>query len=271
MKMAKRVGVWLIALAMMCSMAGCAKKPELTPEEVYEAACEKLNQWNYLDGIDMEMTMDVAVAAEGETREMGLTAALRVEHPDSEAMKMDLSMRMDEAMQMDMSMHTGVPEINPDQQAYYMDGYYLTDETGEKVKYPMPLEEAMLKIPMLQDLALDDLSEITMTEEDSLRILTYSVDAKRLMTEEMRDYLFNIPLVVNSRGLTFQEFHGVMKVNEEGYPVDITMEIVYTTWAGAKWDCNATVTVIYNDPGQPVTVEIPDTSEYIEVDPETMS
>ena len=60
-------------------------------------------------------------------------------------------------------------------------------------------------------------------------------------------------------------------VNEEGYPVDITMEIVYTTWAGAKWDCNATATMVYNDPGQPVTVEIPDASEYIEVDPETMS
>ena len=210
---------------------------------------------------------------------MGLDAALRVEQPNSQAMKMDMSMRMDEAMRMDMSMHMneamrtdmsihmGVPEIKPEQQAYYMDGYYLTDEMGQKVKYPMSLEEAMLKIPMLQDLALDDLSEITMTEEDGWRILTYSVDAKRLMSEEMKDYLSNIPLVVNSRGLIYKAFQSVMKVNEEGYPVDITMEIVYTTWAGAKWDCNATATMVYNAPGQPVTVELPDASEYIEVDP----
>lgn len=271
MKMVKRVGMWLIVLALMCSMAGCTKKPELTPEEVYATACEKLYQLNHLDGIDMEISMDVVVTAEGETREMSLDAALRVEHPNSEAMKMDMSMRMNEAMKTDMSMHMGVPEIKPNQQAYYMDGYYLTDERGEKVKYPMSLEDAMLKIPMMQDLALDDLSDLTMTKEDGLRILTYSVDAKRLMSEEMRDYLLNIPLVVNSRGLTYKEFQGVMKVNEEGYPVDITMKIVYTTWAGAKWDCNATATMVYHDPGQPVTVEIPDASEYIEVDPETMS
>ena len=221
MKMVKRVGMWLIVLALMCSMAGCTKKTELTPEEVYATACENLYQLNYLDGIDMEISMDVVVTAEGETREMGLDAVLRVEHPNSEAMKMDMSMHMNEAMTMDMSIHMGVPEIKPDQQAYYMDGYYLTNERGEKVKYPMSLEDAML----------------------------------------------NIPLVVNSRGLTFQEFHGVMKVNEEGYPVDITMEIVYSTWAGAKWDCNAIATMVYNAPGQPVTVELPDASEYIEVDP----
>lgn len=254
--MAKRVSMWLIALAMMCcSMAGCVKKPELTPEEVYEAACEKLN---HLDGIDMDLAMDVVITAEGETREMGLDVDLQMEHPYGEDMKMAMSMNMD------------LSEMGPNLQDYYVDGYYLTDMNGRKVKYPMSLEDAMGYSAMVQELPPDALSDITMTEENGWKILTFSVDAKSLMGEDMKEYLSNVPLVINSKGMTYQAFQGVMKVNEEGYPVDITMEIVYTTWAGAKWDCNAAVTVIYNDPGQPVIVEIPDTSEYIEVDPETM-
>lgn len=249
--------MWLTVVLTVCSLMGCSKEPELTPKDMYAAAYEKLN---HLDGIDMEMRMDVVVTAESETLEMGLDVDLLMEHPYSEEMKMDMSMTMD------------LPEMGPDLQAYYMDGYYLTDENGQKVKYPMSLEDAMGYSAMVQELPQDALSEITMTEENGLRILTFSVDAKKLMGEDMKEYLSNIPLVVNSRGLTYKAFHGVMKVNEEGYPVDITMQIAYATWTkDGMWDCNATIAVVYNDPGLPVTVVIPDVSEYMEVDPETIS
>lgn len=256
MKTEKQVSTWLIVLAIVCSLMGCAKKPELTPKEVYAAAYEKLN---HLDGIHMDLAMDVVITAEGETKEMGLDVALLMEHPYREDMKMAMSMTMD------------LPEMGPDLQDYYVDGYYLTDMEDQKVKYPMSLEDAMDYSAMVQELPLDALSDITMTEENGWKILTFSVDAKELMGEEMKDYLSNVPLVINSKGMTYQAFHGVMKVNEEGYPVDITMQIQYVIWAGSVWECDATVTAVYNDPGKPVMVEIPNVSEYMEVDPETMS
>lgn len=265
MKKARRIGSWLLVIVMLCGMMGCAKDSEPTPEEVYVAAYEKINA---LTGIDAEMTMGIAMTAEGETMEAGVEASLLMEEPNSEKMKMDMEM----TMTMDML------GVAMDIHAYYVDGYYLMETMGQKIKYPMDLEEAMGQSAMMQEVALDALSEITMTEEDGMRILTFSVDAKKLMEDEMEDYLHNIPLVVNSAGLTYKEFQGVMKVNEEGYPVEITMQIGYTTWVknvtwadGAKIDCDANIVMVYKDLGQPVTVEIPDASEYIEMDPETMS
>ena len=42
MKMKKRVSMWLIVLLMVCSLMGCSKEKELTPEDVYVAAYEKI-------------------------------------------------------------------------------------------------------------------------------------------------------------------------------------------------------------------------------------
>ena len=263
MKKARRIGGWLLLIVMLCGLMGCAKEPEPTPEEVYAAAYEKINS---LTGIDADLTIEIAMTAEGENIEAEVEASLLMEEPNSENMKMDMGMTMD-MLGIAMDIHT-----------YYADGYYLMDMMGQKIKYPMDLEEAMGSSAVMREVALDVLSEITMTEEDGMRILTFSVDAKKLMDEEMEDYLNNIPLVVNSAGLTYQQFQGVMKVNEEGYPVEIALQIAYSTWVkddtwadGAKIDCDANVVMVYNDPGKPVTVELPDASEYIEVDPETMS
>ena len=256
MKRVKSIAMWLVVLMMVCSLMGCAKEPEPTPQEIYAAAYEKINS---LSGMDAEMTMDIAMTAEGETMDLGMDVDLLMEKPNSEDMKMSMGMKME------------MLGIGIDVQAYYSDGYYLMDMMGQKIKYQMPMEDAMDQSAMMQEVAVEALSEITMTEEDGLRILTFSVDPEKLMGDFMEGYMADMGLGNTSENLEYKTFQGVMKVNEEGYPVDITMELAYTTKTeGILMDCEATITVIYNDPGQPVTVEIPDMSEYIEVDPEDM-
>ena len=257
MKTKKRVSMWLIVLLMVCSLMGCSKEKELTPEDVYVAAYEKIYS---VPGIDVEMDMDMSMAAEGETMEMGLKADLLMENPNSEEMKMDMKMTMN------------MLGIGIDVQAYYVDGYYLMDMMGQKIKYLMPMDEAMGQAAMMQEVAVEALSEITMTEEDGLRILNYSVDMAKLAEGFMDEYLNNMGMAEMQEGLEYKSMQGVMKVNEEGYPVEIMMKLEMTMeMEGVQVDCAADMTAVYNNPGQPVTVEIPDASEYIEVDAESMN
>ncbi len=257
MKMAKRVGMWLMVFVMVCSLLGCSKEKELTAEEVYALAYEKINS---MPGMDAKMDMDMSMTAEGETMEVGLEADLLMENLNSEDMKMDMKMTMN------------MLGIGIDVQAYYVDGYYLMDMMGQKIKYPMPMDEAMGQAAMMQEVAVEALSEITMTEEEGLRVLTYSVDMVKLTEGFMDDYLNSMGMAEMQDGLEYKSMQGVMKVNEEGYPVEITMELEMTMeMEGVQVDCTADMVAVYNNPGQPVTVEIPDASAYIEVDPETMS
>ena len=255
MKKMKRILMWLLVVTMMYSMIGCAKEP--TPEEVYIAAFEKVNA---LTDLDTEMDMTLVMAVQGETMEMGVEAALLMENPQSEGMKLAMDMKMD------------MLGNSIDLTSYYADGYYLMELLGQKIKYKMPMEEAMDQAVMMQEVAIDLLSEITMTEENGVRILQYTVDTSKMMGEYMEDYMATLGMTGLEENVTYENIVGTMKVNEEGYPTEVTMEMAFTTETeGVLIDCDVMMEMVYNDPGHPVTVEIPDVSEYIEVDPEIMS
>jgi len=257
MKRMKQILVWLLAMVMVCSMIGCAKEPEPTPEEVYVAAFEKANA---LTGLDTEMDLNMVMAVQGESMEMGVEAAVLMENPQNENMKLAMDMKMD--------MLGSSIELS----SYYADGYYLMELLGQKIKYKMLLEEAMEQAVMMQEVAVDLLSEITMTEENGVRILQYTVDTEKMMGEYMEDYMATLGMTGLEENVTYKSIVGTMKVNEEGYPTDVAMEMAFTTEAeGVLVDCDVVMEMRYNDPGQPVTVEIPDTSDYMEVDPESMS
>ncbi len=257
MKRARRVSVWLIVMAMVCSLMGCAKEPELTPEEVYMAAYEKLNA---LTSMDAEVNMDASMTAEGETVEMGMDMGMLMENRGSEDMKIAMEMNMD------------MLGISINIQAYYTEGYYLMEMLGQKIKYAMSLEDALDQAVMMQEVEKEALSEITMTEEEGIRTLKFTLDPNKIADGYMDEYFDTMGISdVEGDGIAYENMTGTMTVNEEGYPMSICMNIACVIEVdGVAMEGEAVVEVRYNNPGQPVTVEIPDASEYIEVDPEAM-
>ncbi len=262
MKNVKKAMSWLIVLVMVCSLVGCGKETKKpTAEEVYKAAYEKVNQMNDMDAT---MDMDIIMTAEGESIEMGVESDILMEDINKETMRMNIGMAMD------------MLGMTIDIQAYYVDGYYLMELMGQKMKYVMSLEDAMGQTSTVQEVNLEAMSEITMVEEEENRVISYKVDGTKLKEGYMESILSNMEGMGMSseeamEAITFQEISGTMTVNGEGYATEISMDMSFTMeMEGTVIDCQAIVEMEYHNPGQDVTVEIPDPSDYIEVDPNTM-
>lgn len=260
MKCVRRVSAWLLVLVLVCGLMGCAKEP--TAEEVYAGAFEKMNA---LNSMDMEMDMKISMSAEGETIDMEMAADCVMENINTEDMRMDMMMEM------------GLMGVTIEMQTYYVDGYYLMEMYGQKLKYAMALEDAMGQTAMVQEVALDAMSEMTMVEEGDNRVITFTVDGEKLKEGYMDNYLSTMEGMgltgdSGTESLEYKAMSGTMTVNKEGYPTNAAMTMAFAMEVeGTVVQCEAVVDVVYHNPGQEVSVEIPDASEYMEVDPESMN
>lgn len=255
MKNRVRVAGLMLAAVLAIGMTGCAKKQ--TAEEVYKSAMEKTNA---LTAIDMTMEGTIGMAAEGETMDVTLEMDAKMQNLNQEDMRMD------------MAMNVGMAGISMDIHAYYADGYYLMEMMGQKLKYPMTLEEAMNQAAVMNEMAVDTLSELTMTEENGVKKLSYSVDIAKLSettsSEEYLAVLEGLGLGGADESIQYQSMDGTVTVNKEGYVSETTVHMVYTTdIEGTEVSNDVQLNIIYNNPGQAVEVEIPDASEYTEIDP----
>ena len=266
MRKARRISVWMIVVVMLVGLVGCAKEP--TAEEVYAAAFEKMNALTSMDAeMDMDIAMKMAAPMDGEveTIHVEMAADFVMEHINTEDMRMDMKMKM------------GLMGVDIEMQTYYADGYYLMEMYGQKLKYPMDLKEAMSQTAMVQEVALDAMSEMTMIEEGDNRVITFTVDGTKLKEGYMDDYLstmegMGLADASATDSLNYEAMSGTMTVNKEGYPTAATMNMTFTMKVeGTEIAYEAAVEIVYNNPGQDVSVEIPDTSEYMEVDPESLS
>jgi len=101
---------------------------ELSALDLYNKANAALRN---IDSVEMEMDMDMTIEADGETINMQIVSNIR------QVMRSETDIDM--AMDMKMSM-LGM-DINT--KMFFRDGLLYTEMMGQKIKAPMPIEEAM--------------------------------------------------------------------------------------------------------------------------------
>ena len=250
----KRLMTALLAAVMTVTMAGTALAAE-DPAALLERVTQKANE---LDSMDCDL---------------GVHAVMVMQDPE---MDLDLSLNLDMMMNMKMDqIKSGNLRYKADMAmeflgqteyatVFYKDGYYYMDSNGEKIKYPMDLNSMIASVEQTTaaaDLAPSLMKSLSVREEGENRVLSYVADPAK-MNAYVQDALK--PLLGSMDvGMIIREVKGEYIINKDDYYTSMNMYMVMDMSSYGE-----TLRIImllegnFNNPGQPVNLELPSTDGY---------
>ena len=250
----KRLMTALLAAVMTVTMAGTALAAE-DPAALLERVSQKANE---LDSMDCDL---------------GVHAVMVMQDPE---MDLDLSLNLDMMMNMKMDqIKSGNLRYKADMAmeflgqteyatVFYKDGYYYMDSNGEKIKYPMDLNSMIASVEQTTaaaDLAPSLMKSLSVREEGENRVLSYVADPAK-MNAYVQDALK--PLLGSMDvGMIIREVKGEYVINKDDYYTSMNMYMVMDMSSYGE-----TLRIImllegnFNNPGQPVNLELPSTDGY---------
>lgn len=250
----KRLMTALLAAVMTVTMAGTALAAE-DPAALLERVTQKANE---LDSMDCDL---------------GVHAVMVMQDPE---MDLDLSLNLDMMMNMKMDqIKSGNLRYKADMAmeflgqteyatVFYKDGYYYMDSNGEKIKYPMDLNSMIASVEQTTaaaDLAPSLMKSLSVREEGENRVLSYVADPAK-MNAYVQDALK--PLLGSMDvGMIIREVKGEYVINIDDYYTSMNMYMVMDMSSYGE-----TLRIImllegnFNNPGQPVNLELPSTDGY---------
>ena len=250
----KRLMTALLAAVMTVTMAGTALAAE-DPAALLERVTQKANE---LDSMDCDL---------------GVHAVMVMQDPE---MDLDLSLNLDMMMNMKMDqIKSGNLRYKADMAmeflgqteyatVFYKDGYYYMDSNGEKIKYPIDLNSMIASVEQTTaaaDLAPSLMKSLSVREEGENRVLSYVADPAK-MNAYVQDALK--PLLGSMDvGMIIREVKGEYVINKDDYYTSMNMYMVMDMSSYGE-----TLRIImllegnFNNPGQPVNLELPSTDGY---------
>ena len=250
----KRLMTAQLAAVMTVTMAGTALAAK-DPAALLERVTQKANE---LDSMDCDL---------------GVHAVMVMQDPE---MDLDLSLNLDMMMNMKMDqIKSGNLRYKADMAmeflgqteyatVFYKDGYYYMDSNGEKIKYPMDLNSMIASVEQTTaaaDLAPSLMKSLSVREEGENRVLSYVADPAK-MNAYVQDALK--PLLGSMDvGMIIREVKGEYVINKDDYYTSMNMYMVMDMSSYGE-----TLRIImllegnFNNPGQPVNLELPSTDGY---------
>lgn len=250
----KRLMTALLAAVMTVTMAGTALAAE-DPAALLERVTQKANE---LDSMDCDL---------------GVHAVMVMQDPE---MDLDLSLNLDMMMNMKMDqIKSGNLRYKADMAmeflgqteyatVFYKDGYYYMDSNGEKIKYPMDLNSMIASVEQTTaaaDLAPSLMKSLSVREEGENRVLSYVADPAKMnayVQDALKPLLGSIDV-----GMIIREVKGEYVINKDDYYTSMNMYMVMDMSSYGE-----TLRIImllegnFNNPGQPVNLELPSTDGY---------
>lgn len=250
----KRLMTALLAAVMTVTMAGTALAAE-DPAALLERVTQKANE---LDSMDCDLRVHAVMVMQDP--EMDLDLSLNLDMMMN--MKMDQIKSGNLRYKADMAMEfLGQTEYAT---VFYKDGYYYMDSNGEKIKYPMDLNSMIASVEQTTaaaDLAPSLMKSLSVREEGENRVLSYVADPAK-MNAYVQDALK--PLLGSMDvGMIIREVKGEYVINKDDYYMSMNMYMVMDMSSYGE-----TLRIImllegnFNNPGQPVNLELPSTDGY---------
>jgi len=252
MKRLKRVLALTLAAVMLFTLGGCKKK---TPEEVLEAATKKMSKVTSADmsgNIKMKMS---STSSTSSSLEMNMGLKMKATDMTSKDMKMDMDLTMGIAGQ-DMVI-----------KAYYTDGYYYMNYSGQKQKQKMDftaMQKQMENSTGQFDMSADNYKDLKMEKKDDNYIISFKFKEKAL-----NDYINKMMGQMNSTGaagsntnyadqVKFDSMSGTMTVNKDSEITAQKINMVLSSKEDTKLKIKMIVDLKYNSIGKDVKVTLPD-------------
>ena len=266
----KKMYALLLAVILIVSMTACTTgggdvKADL--DKIQQASTKSTEQ----NALDAKVSMTMKMDADGETMEIPIT--------------MDMKMKaLDTAPQMYITMNMEA-EGEPIDIAYFNDEEYLYMEVmGIMMKCPMP--EGYFNSENFMGNTAEDLANTSnLTEELVKSVKTESVDGGTKYTitfkedqlskilQDENGALSEFASLANTdlSGVTVDDIAESVSVNKDGYMTQLAMTFKMTVKSGSEsGKMDVAMTLDVNNPGQDVTITLPDTSGAVEVTAEEM-
>lgn len=259
----KRLLALTISALLLCPMTSFAAQTE-EAKAVYQemmAKTQTLNEMNAYYDMTVKMTGDMFKDIEMDSLDMRIEMNTRMHNlTNPSALQFQAFSRVSMPSLMTQPMEFSM---------YYTDGYYYMDMLGQKVKTPMPLNQAMEEVTstsQMFDNSLEDFTDLTLRTEGENRILSYTMDAGKL-NDQMMAILGAPGMSSMYQGISFNvsNIRGEYIVNPEGYytKANILMDMSMTM-EGETINMAIVADVGVADPGQPVAITLPNPAEYTE-------
>lgn len=277
MKLKKLLAVTLAGV-MIFTVPAYANEPEaVAAYQEMQAKSQEINEMNVV------YDYHVAVSSSGISMDANMQMTMQATNllnPDALKMNMDAVMTMGKmtdksggpgaVQEIDL---TGIPITY---NYYYENGMYYIDMMGSKVKYPMPLGEAMKAMRTnteMMNMNPEYLRDMTLRTEGGNRILSYAIDPDQLNTllqQIMSVGGMNQMMQTDGTALSYREVGGEYIIRPDGTYTNAKMGMVVDMSAQGKdmtMDIDLSLDVV--DPGQPVVIQTPNLAEYRDAQPVT--
>ena len=265
----KKIYALLVAVMLMVSMTACSKGGDVKADldKIQQASAKSTEQ----NAMDAKVSMVMKAEADGETIEIPIT--------------MDMKMKaLDTAPQMYIAMNMEAEGESIDI-AYFNDEEYLYMEVmGIMMKCPLP--EGYFDSENFMGNTAEDLADTSNLSEELVKSLkTESVDGGTKYTIAFKDDQLSKILQdedgalsefadlagTDMSGVTVDDITETVVVNNDGYMTQLAMTFKMAVKSGSEsGTMDISMTLDVNNPGQDVTITLPDTSSAMEVTAEDM-
>ena len=155
---------------------------------------------------------------------------------------------------------------------FYLDGYMYMDTMGTKIKMPMDMDEAMEQsMSMVSQMDISDplygMENLKLYYDGAKKTITYDMNSAEL-NSAVQGILGASGMDMSELGYTYEvaRASGSVKVDENGYPTEESVSMEMTMdFLGMTMDMGIDMTIVINEPGQPVVISFPSTEGYEEL------
>lgn len=226
---------------------------------VWKAASEKTAA---LTSVSLSTAMDVYVQSGKENFQTSANTEILL----NEAGQEDMTCLWNTAVSLD-------GELSLETVTFYADGYYYMDLPERKIKCvlsPEQMEEQFEKMLSVWKLDPDWVTEISIKEEADSRLITFAGDAGNI-EEYLRRSMEYSKSPMADMNMTVKKNEGEIMVDSQGYLKSQILRVKLTLeMNGSQTDMSMNMKLVYHWPGEPVSVQLPSTDGYIEVDTESL-
>lgn len=248
----KKIGLIIIACLLV---GGCSQKP--SPEEMFKMVEDARTVSNLEVGMNAEIEMNIKIKVDETEEEMKMTGAMVMDNSDPANLAYKISLGMQ------------VQDQSIEIVQYYTDGYMYTDMLGMKVKQTMSMNDAMLQAQNIssasQQFNLEMFENAKLSKNGKQTVIMMDVPGE-MMNEQSAALMeqFNLG-ELDGVDMEYGKVSVKHIIDENGYIEEEGMVIpVKVSANGQLMEMTMSMNLKYLNVGQPIVVEFPDFSDYIE-------
>ncbi len=261
MKKLKKLTAFLLVVSMAFALCACGSKDsgkdttkELDAKKIYKEAVEKNSA---LTSSDMTSVVKMSFSQGEESMDFTTSMDTKVSGMNTDSLTYYAKTTMDmsgESVEMTM---------------YYTDGYCYLSQLGQNIKYAYDMDGIVSQIQQNVDtstLSVDSMEKMTAKKEGDSYVIDFVADPES-MNDYVKQALSSLEGVTDGVNMNIEKVDGSYTVNKDGYYTLAKVNMTLSMEAeGETVDMNLTVDSTVNNPGEEVSITLPDFSGYTEVD-----